>query len=464
MAKSREAFRTISEVAEWLDVQTHVLRFWESKFSQVKPVKRAGGRRYYRPEDMELLGGLKKLLHEDGMPIKDAQQLLREKGVKHVSSLSRPVDEEAQAVEAPADDKTEDVVHEAGNAPQEEPQAPHSKDVTQDAEATPEEALEAVAEKTDDTSEDNVQLTDEAVDDIDTGQVETVNEVFGNTLHSEPDDLGPDGEAPIEDDDDYIPEDLLVKIEDDEPAVSTAPEPLPENLTESIPAPEQTLSPRSDAFVPEQDTEAAVASTGTAEDMPPMDDLFSALETPTSPAPLDEEHVATSMASATAEPSAPADFDSDPSEAAASANTRTNFAETDGTSSEVVSETISEPLAERDDLTDRVTQDNTDNFETTALGNAEITKGAPSSDSLLRGDTTPVSQPSVSFDAPTETASAQAGMTASSASTEKILVARETARDDFLLMLTKPIQVEAKNASRAASLLARLEALHGKAS
>ncbi|KPA22870.1 MerR family regulatory protein [Shimia sp. SK013] len=93
MAKSRDAFRTISEVAEWLDIQAHVLRFWESKFSQVKPVKRAGGRRYYRPQDMLLLGGIKKLLHDDGLTIKGAQKLLREEGIKYVSSLSHSLDE-----------------------------------------------------------------------------------------------------------------------------------------------------------------------------------------------------------------------------------------------------------------------------------------------------------------------------------------------------------------------------------
>lgn len=87
MAKAKDAFRTISEVAEWLETPTHVLRFWESKFSQIKPVKGAGGRRYYRPTDMDLLGGIKHLLHEQGMTIKGTQKLLREKGVKHVASL-----------------------------------------------------------------------------------------------------------------------------------------------------------------------------------------------------------------------------------------------------------------------------------------------------------------------------------------------------------------------------------------
>ncbi len=93
MAKSPDAFRTISEVAEWLDRPAHVLRFWESKFPQVKPVKRAGGRRYYRPQDMLLLGGIKQLLHDDGLTIKGVQKILREQGVAHVSELSQPLDD-----------------------------------------------------------------------------------------------------------------------------------------------------------------------------------------------------------------------------------------------------------------------------------------------------------------------------------------------------------------------------------
>ncbi len=92
MSKSPDAFRTISEVADWLDLQPHVLRFWESKFAQIKPVKRAGGRRYYRPADMQLLGGIKQLLHEDGMTIKGAQKIIREQGVAHVCNLSQPLE------------------------------------------------------------------------------------------------------------------------------------------------------------------------------------------------------------------------------------------------------------------------------------------------------------------------------------------------------------------------------------
>ncbi len=92
MEKSPDAFRTISEVAEWLDIPTHVLRFWESRFSQIKPVKRAGGRRYYRPSDMRLIGGVKVLLHDQGMTIRSVQKTLREEGIKHVSTFSPPLD------------------------------------------------------------------------------------------------------------------------------------------------------------------------------------------------------------------------------------------------------------------------------------------------------------------------------------------------------------------------------------
>lgn len=84
MAKSRDAFRTISEVSEILDTPAHVLRFWESKFKQIKPVKRAGGRRYYRPDDLALLAAIKDLLHEQGHSIKNAQKLIRDSGVKQV--------------------------------------------------------------------------------------------------------------------------------------------------------------------------------------------------------------------------------------------------------------------------------------------------------------------------------------------------------------------------------------------
>ena len=92
MSKSAKAFRNISEVSDWLETPTHVLRFWESKFSQIKPTKRSGGRRYYRPKDMLLIGGIKQLLHIEGHTIKGAKQVLREKGLNYVVGLSRPLD------------------------------------------------------------------------------------------------------------------------------------------------------------------------------------------------------------------------------------------------------------------------------------------------------------------------------------------------------------------------------------
>ena len=86
--KSAAAFRTISEVAELLDTPAHVLRFWESKFPQIKPMKRGGGRRYYRPEDVNLLRGIRELLYVEGMTIKGVQKVLRERGQKHVAGIA----------------------------------------------------------------------------------------------------------------------------------------------------------------------------------------------------------------------------------------------------------------------------------------------------------------------------------------------------------------------------------------
>jgi len=98
-AKSAEAFRTISEVALELDVPQHVLRFWESRFSQIKPVKRAGGRRYYRPEDVDLLKGIRALLYSDGFTIKGVQKVLKERGLRHVAHVGRGEPEPAPAPE-----------------------------------------------------------------------------------------------------------------------------------------------------------------------------------------------------------------------------------------------------------------------------------------------------------------------------------------------------------------------------
>lgn len=107
--KSAAAFRTISEVATDLDVPQHVLRFWETKFTQVRPMKRGGGRRYYRPEDVDLLRSIRALLYDDGYTIKGVQKLLREGGLKPVEADASPAPEapapvapEATAPQAPA--------------------------------------------------------------------------------------------------------------------------------------------------------------------------------------------------------------------------------------------------------------------------------------------------------------------------------------------------------------------------
>jgi DNA-binding transcriptional MerR regulator len=99
--KSAEAFRTISEVAIELAVPQHVLRFWESRFAQIRPVKRAGGRRYYRPEDIDLLKGIRALLYSDGFTIKGVQKVLKERGLRHVADVGRGGAPEAEAPPAP---------------------------------------------------------------------------------------------------------------------------------------------------------------------------------------------------------------------------------------------------------------------------------------------------------------------------------------------------------------------------
>jgi DNA-binding transcriptional MerR regulator len=85
--KAPDAFRTISEVADELDIPQHVLRFWETRFAQIKPMKRSGGRRYYRPDDVDLLKGIRRLLYGEGYTIRGVQRILKEHGIKSVQGL-----------------------------------------------------------------------------------------------------------------------------------------------------------------------------------------------------------------------------------------------------------------------------------------------------------------------------------------------------------------------------------------
>ena len=145
MAKSAQAFRTIREVADWLGVAAHVLRFWESKFTQIKPVKRAGGRRYYRPEDMALVGGIKVLLHDKGQTIRAVQRMIRDDGVTSVSALAPPLPGEDAEITAPQAAEMQDP---APAMADETTAAEETPAVTEDAapETVPEEASEAAAE------------------------------------------------------------------------------------------------------------------------------------------------------------------------------------------------------------------------------------------------------------------------------------------------------------------------------
>jgi DNA-binding transcriptional MerR regulator len=86
--KAPDAFRTISEVADDLDIPQHVLRFWETRFAQIKPMKRSGGRRYYRPDDVDLLKGIRRLLYGEGYTIRGVQRILKEHGIKSVQGLA----------------------------------------------------------------------------------------------------------------------------------------------------------------------------------------------------------------------------------------------------------------------------------------------------------------------------------------------------------------------------------------
>jgi DNA-binding transcriptional MerR regulator len=100
--KAPDAFRTISEVADDLDIPQHVLRFWETRFTQIKPMKRSGGRRYYRPDDVDLLRGIRRLLYGEGYTIRGVQRILKEHGIKSVQGL---IDETSPAPAFAATDR-----------------------------------------------------------------------------------------------------------------------------------------------------------------------------------------------------------------------------------------------------------------------------------------------------------------------------------------------------------------------
>jgi DNA-binding transcriptional MerR regulator len=116
MDKSPDAFRTISEVAEDLGLPQHVLRFWETRFSQIRPLKRGGGRRYYRPDDVDLLKGIRHLLYGEGYTIKGVQRILKEEGGRFVQSVGRgELSVEASPLSAQAGESPADLGHSSGH-------------------------------------------------------------------------------------------------------------------------------------------------------------------------------------------------------------------------------------------------------------------------------------------------------------------------------------------------------------
>lgn len=119
MEKAPGAFRTISEVADEIDVPQHVLRFWESRFTQIRPMKRGGGRRFYRPEDVDLLRGVRHLLYGEGYTIRGVQRILREQGSAFVQDVWRVG--AAAPPEPPEDEAEEDDTEEAASAERSEP-------------------------------------------------------------------------------------------------------------------------------------------------------------------------------------------------------------------------------------------------------------------------------------------------------------------------------------------------------
>jgi DNA-binding transcriptional MerR regulator len=114
--KAPEAFRTISEVADELEVPKHVLRFWEAKFAHLKPMKRGGGRRYYRPEDVALLRGIRFLLYNDGYTIRGVQKILRQHGPRFVMDFRRMAAEEEQEEAMSAPHEIPDIATEAAQS------------------------------------------------------------------------------------------------------------------------------------------------------------------------------------------------------------------------------------------------------------------------------------------------------------------------------------------------------------
>lgn len=146
-AKTTRAFRTISEAGDELGLQPHVLRFWESKFSDIKPIKRGGGRRFYRPEDIEFIRGIKTLLYDEKHPIKDVQKLIAKSGANRIIELGRSVEQASRDRDLSETTLVPERIEkpDAQSVPAPKPEASKPEEVEVPAAAT-EEVLEVAAE------------------------------------------------------------------------------------------------------------------------------------------------------------------------------------------------------------------------------------------------------------------------------------------------------------------------------
>lgn len=231
MEKSPEAFRTISEVAEFLDTPAHVLRFWESRFPQIKPVKRAGGRRYYRPADVALLGGIRRLLHDEGMTIRGVQKVLRENGVRHVAALASGQDF--------VDSDFEELL-EAAETADFQP-APHEAEVIPLAAFTAEAGAAATGPAGPTQASEPLPPSAPIPQP---GPVEVVNPGLEDVL---PEDMAPEDMDRAADTADHLPEDVCEDPSgtdtDDHPPQPPTPEAVVEDLSPAAPEPQAATAP-----------------------------------------------------------------------------------------------------------------------------------------------------------------------------------------------------------------------------
>jgi len=315
MSKSRDAFRTISEVADLLDTPAHVLRFWESKFTQVKPVKRAGGRRYYRPGDISLLSGIRTLLYDDGLTIKGVQKVLREQGVKHVAALAPLQLDEPEAEDVGAE-TVEDAPYveaqpesgtvlpfapvtaqkdaeapvsaaEAGEAPSHVPETTPDDTVAPPAEV----GSETVANAPEETPLDapGAEFSDAAELSADAAPAEAQSELAGASPDAEEE--GPT----IAEQDSPVPDFLAHSLEerqDGTPADTAAPDPSEEAAPAFAALPEQPYGAHPEPAA-ESEAPAVASESPTASDAPQVsaENVFGA-----DPAPLPESPLPASRA------------------------------------------------------------------------------------------------------------------------------------------------------------------------